>query len=131
VQKKSKRRAFCSPHGAYLVEIGDDFEQKKTWWSCNLCDEAKKTLLYVADSTNAATKHLKAEHRLQEVVDAPNSDDGVPLAARDVLTMQREAARGAFVPRPTVELFRSLFLEWIVDQNISLAAVESLASEIS
>src|SRR5271170_7884929 len=42
---------------------------------------------------------------------------------RDVLYMQRQAARGAFVTKTKHELFKGL-LDWIVDQNVPLSAVE-------
>ena len=41
-----------------------------------------------------------------------------------MLSMQRQAAKGATVAKTKYELFKSLLLEWIVDQNIPLTAVE-------
>src|SRR4030088_939023 len=39
---KRKRTSWVSDYGTYLVEVSDKYEKKKIWWSCNLCDTAKK-----------------------------------------------------------------------------------------
>lgn len=118
---KRKRRSWIGDHGTYLVEINTDFERLKTFWSCNHCDENKKYSLYVADSTNAPTAHLKSEHRLHEQDESEETGIRLP----NVLMMQRKAAKGALVRKPRVEAFKTLLLQWVVDQNISLTAVES------
>jgi hypothetical protein len=43
---------------------------------------------------------------------------------RDVLYMQRQVARGAFVTKTKHELFKGLLLDWIVNQNVPLSAVK-------
>jgi hypothetical protein len=123
VQKKRKRWSWVGDHGTYLVEIDENFNSKKTWWSCNLCDKVQKQCLYAAQSTNAATIHLKTEHRLS-AKDNEEEPDGRKIGQRDVLKMQRDAAIGSIIPKTKYELFRALLLNWVVDQNVALAAVE-------
>ena len=41
-----------------------------------------------------------------------------------MLHMQRQAAKGAHIAKTKYELFKGLLIEWVVDQNVPLAAVE-------
>jgi hypothetical protein len=43
---------------------------------------------------------------------------------RDVLHIQKQAARDAHVAKTKHELFKGLLIEWVVDQNVPLAAVK-------
>jgi hypothetical protein len=124
---KRKRTSWVSDYGTYLVEVNERYEKKKIWWSCNLCDTAKKIQLYAASSTNAADGHLRQEHgahaQSQSLTD--DEDNGAKRPRYDVLAMQRLAAQGNLVPRPKAESFKALLLKWIVEQNLPLTAVES------
>jgi hypothetical protein len=123
---KRKRTSWVSDYGTYLVEVSDKYEKKKIWWSCNLCDTAKKIQLYAASSTNAADGHLRQEHKAH--TQSQSTDQEINSSKRprhDVLAMQRLAAQGNLIPRPKAESFKALLIKWIVEQNLPLTAVES------
>jgi hypothetical protein len=121
LHKKRKRRSWVRDYGTYLVEINSDFESQGIWWACDLCDKKRTTYLYKADSTNAADGHFKGEHGLNDV----DGDEQAGRSRLSVLQLQRKAAAGTLISRDRTASFKALFLQWIVDQNISLSAVES------
>ncbi len=121
LHKKRKRRSWVGGHGTYLVEINSDFEPQGTWWACDLCDKKRTTCLYKADSTNAADGHLKGEHSLDDI----DGDEQTKRPRLSVLQLQRKAAAGTLISRDRTASFKALLLQWIVDQNIPLSAVES------
>jgi hypothetical protein len=105
-------------YGIYLILLP---EKKRTFWLCRRCDENYKIVFLAAASTNSAQDYMKDAHGISGQDEDEDSRAG---STRDVLYMQRQAARGAHVTKTKHELFRSLFIEWIVDQNVLLAAVE-------
>jgi hAT family C-terminal dimerisation region len=121
LHKKRKRRSWVGDHGTFLIEITNGFEPLATWWACDICDRAGKLTIFKADSTNAADRHLKSDHSLQE----HNGDEPDRPPRLTVLQMQRKAASGALIIKDKVNAFRTLLLQWIVDQNLPLSAVES------
>ena len=116
-QRKRKRFSWIQQYGTYLLEAEN---HKKAHWLCNICDKKHKVVIFNAQSTNAAAGHLKADHHITGRDEDEESRGGI----RTVLSMQRQAAKGATVAKIKYELFKSLLLEWIVDQNIPLTAVE-------
>ena len=116
-QKKRKRFSWIQQYGTFLLEAEN---HQKAHWLCNICDKKHKVVIFNAQSTNAAAGHLKADHRITSRDEDEESRGGI----RNVLSMQRQAAKGATVAKTKYELFKSLLLEWIVDQSIPLTAVE-------
>ena len=116
--RKRKRNAWVKDHGIYLILLP---EKTKTFWLCRQYDENHKIVLLAAASTNSAQDHMKDTHRIS---DQDEDEDSQAGNTRDVLHMQRQAARGAHIAKTKHELFRNLLIEWIVDQNVPLAAVD-------
>jgi hypothetical protein len=48
---------------SWNLSLIEGFELRVIWWACDICDRAGKLKV---DSTNAADRHLKSEHSLQE-----------------------------------------------------------------
>ena len=115
--RRRKRKGWVKDYGTYLTLLP---ERKKTFWLCTRCDEKHKVALYDAQSTNATQRHMQKQHQIS----GQDEEEEGSGRIRDVLQMQRNAARGAYVTKTKHELFQSLLLEWIVDQDVSLSAVE-------
>lgn len=116
-QKKRKRFSWIQEYGTFLLEAEN---HKRAHWLYNICDKKHKVVIFNAQSTNAAVGHLKVDHHITGRDEDEESRGGI----RNVLSIQRQAAKGATVAKTKYELFKSLLLEWVVDQNIPLTAVE-------
>jgi hypothetical protein len=53
-----KAPAWILNHGRQLVELNSDGSRGQKWWSCQMCEEANKSKLYVMTATTSAMHHL-------------------------------------------------------------------------
>ena len=133
LEKKAnaKRTSWVSDHGIYLVEmVGND--RRKTYWSCKYCDEKHYLHLLEAGSTGNAARHLKLHRKFKpsgEHDDNDDVDDAESSSYTNVLGMQRLASKRRKLDVPIVKdagsLFKLTLIKWVIDANVSLAAVEN------
>lgn len=117
--RKRKRSACIKEHGGYLILLPD---RKKTFWVCRLCDAKGKTAMSDVQSTNAAQEHIRKEHQIKGQDN--DEEDSAETSRRDVLAMQRMAARGSQITKTKDDSFKAALASWVVDQNVPLKAVE-------
>jgi hypothetical protein len=53
-----KAPAWILNHGRQLIELNPDGSRGQKWWSCQICEEANKSKLYVMTATTSAMHHL-------------------------------------------------------------------------
>jgi hypothetical protein len=53
-----KTPAWILNHGRQLIELNSDGSRGQKWWSCQICEEADKSKLYVMTATSSAMHHL-------------------------------------------------------------------------
>jgi hypothetical protein len=120
--RKWKRNAWVKDHGIYLILLPN---RKKTFWLCRLCDKKHKIVMFSASSTNAAQEHMQKVHKVTGLDDDDDENgDSREKGVRDVLQMQRMAARGVHIAKTKYTSFKTHLVDWLVDQNIPLAAVK-------
>jgi hypothetical protein len=114
----SKRWSWIGQHGVYLVQMNGNIKEE-TFWSCNLCDKARDSLLYKTGTSGNAERHLKQKHDIKNPRDHPQT----PSSSGDVRSMlgaKRQKLNNIPTTTDAADLFKLTLIRWIIKANIPL-----------
>lgn len=104
-------------------------EDKKPCWRCSLCKKKGATTIFLGTSTSGPLRHLeshgygKHKGRLVHLRKEQESTNEIPILTGR--SKGQGSLPGPFLSIPTVNEFRSLFLQWIICCHIALVMVEN------
>jgi hypothetical protein len=105
-------------------------KENKPCWRCSICKNEGKIAIFVGVSTSGPLRHLKSDHgygkrkgRLVRLRRAREGTNEMPSVAPR--SQGQGSVSGPYLSIPTVDEFRSLFLQWIICCHIALIMVEN------
>ena len=137
IHKKAarSRTSWVHSHAFIMVEFINDALSNNTRWFCRHCDAKQGSKAFTLTATSSLSGHLSSHgvKKPKEAIDDDNENDenSSPLTPTStVLEMinkgvKRRREISNSVPELVFQRFKKKVIQWIVEENVALTAIES------
>jgi hypothetical protein len=119
-----------------MVAVIDTAKGRNVYWTCNICDEHYKSVLFDASTTSNTKKHLRVTHRIQKPGDSPYTSDHkhrTPSSSSTQPSIETAFSRAKKRTRTSSinvrtnlwDRFKAALITWIISYQIAFLVVEN------